>query len=278
MRTATIDSLTNRLARVLALVTGHIDEPLPLDRLAAEAALSPFHFHRVWRAATGESVAETIRRLRLERAAHALGAGERPVTDIALDAGFQSSQAFAKAFREAAGVSPTEFRAARRQTLDGAPKADAAPLAIRIESIEPFRIVAARHVGPHDTITLAQAFGRAFAWAGEAGLMERFAGIYAVLLDDPRDTDEARYEAGLAVGPAEPPAPLAGIDIAGGAHAVLRIDGSWDQLPAAWDAFYGWLIESGHEPADAPPFQHFLDGPEVAEAERRTDLFVPLRA
>ncbi len=108
--------------------------------------------------------------------------------------------------------------------------------------------------------------------------MGNFAGIYAVPLDDPRDTDAPRYEAGLAVGPAAPPAPLAGIDIGGGEHAVLRVDGSWNRIPTAWDQLYGWLIESGREPSDAPPFQYFLDGPEVAEAERRTDLYIPLRA
>src|SRR5262249_10995900 len=61
-----------RVNRVMDHVEAHLAEELTLERLAAVAAFSPFHFHRVFAAITGETLSEFIRRIRLERAAGAL--------------------------------------------------------------------------------------------------------------------------------------------------------------------------------------------------------------
>ena len=65
--------------------------PTPtLDELARIAHLSRFHFHRIYRAMVGESVIETARRLRLSRAALLLGSSRTPVTEIAMETGYES--------------------------------------------------------------------------------------------------------------------------------------------------------------------------------------------
>ena len=112
MRPDALSCFEVRLARVLRLISDHIDEPLSLERLAAEAALSTFHFHRVWRAVTGEPIMNTVRRVRLERAAHLLATTPTSVTQIALATGFESSQSFARAFRHVMGRTPSDVRAA----------------------------------------------------------------------------------------------------------------------------------------------------------------------
>lgn len=61
-----------RVNRVIDHVRDHLAEDLPLERLARIALFSPFHFHRVFRTITGETVAAFVQRLRLERAAVAL--------------------------------------------------------------------------------------------------------------------------------------------------------------------------------------------------------------
>jgi len=58
-----------RLNRVLDHIYDHLDEPLDIDRLAEIACLSPYHWHRIYQAMHGETVASTVRRLRLHRAA-----------------------------------------------------------------------------------------------------------------------------------------------------------------------------------------------------------------
>ena len=80
--------------------------PHTLESLAAVAHMSPYHFHRVYREVTGESVVETVKRLRLAQAAQRLTDAAQ-VTAVAHDAGYDSPQAFARAFRDFTGVSPS---------------------------------------------------------------------------------------------------------------------------------------------------------------------------
>src|SRR5262245_16154905 len=72
-----------RLLRVLAYIHDNLDGDLSLDRLADVACMSRFHWHRVFRAMTGETLADAVRRIRLSRAANALVSEERPIEEIA---------------------------------------------------------------------------------------------------------------------------------------------------------------------------------------------------
>ena len=91
-------------------IAGHLDDALELEALARLACLSPFHFHRVFRGMVGETPVEFARRLRLERAAWRLRDKTRAVTEIAFDAGYETHEAFTRAFRAAYSTSPSGFR------------------------------------------------------------------------------------------------------------------------------------------------------------------------
>ena len=78
----------DRIARVLRHVDAHLDGDLGLDALADVAALSRFHFSRVFRAQTGEGVAEGVRRMRLNRAAVLVVSTDAPMRAIARRCGF----------------------------------------------------------------------------------------------------------------------------------------------------------------------------------------------
>jgi len=92
------------------LVGRRLDESTDGNALARDAHYSRFHFQRVFRQTTGETPSNCRRRLRLERAAHQLLQGDRSVTEIAFESGFDSLEGFSRAFRKAAGVSPSHFR------------------------------------------------------------------------------------------------------------------------------------------------------------------------
>jgi AraC family transcriptional regulator len=99
------------LLAILAYVQSNLAEDLSLGALAARAGLSPFHFHRAFRRAAGETAKSYALRLRLERAAIALTARRGSVLAVALASGFQSNEAFTRAFRGRFGVTPSEYRA-----------------------------------------------------------------------------------------------------------------------------------------------------------------------
>ena len=101
-----------RILRVLTHIHEHLDEALDLEELARVACFSSFHFHRVFAAMTGETIADHVRRLRLERAAMELRSGPKHVIQLALDAGYEAHEAFTRAFKAAYGVSPAGFRRA----------------------------------------------------------------------------------------------------------------------------------------------------------------------
>ncbi|REJ79969.1 MAG: AraC family transcriptional regulator [Acidobacteria bacterium] len=120
---------------VVASLARDGEQALDYSALAERAALSPFHFHRIFRGMTGETVLELHRRLRFERAAWQLGATDDSVTRIAFDAGYESHEAFTRAFRLRYGRTPSDFRAALRSPLVGEGSA-AQPACVRREQFE----------------------------------------------------------------------------------------------------------------------------------------------
>src|SRR6202022_2779393 len=101
-----------RLGRVLDHIYDHLDEPLDIDRLAEIACMSPYHWHRIYQAMYGETVATMVRRLRLHRAAGYLANGTMPIAEIAERSGYSSLQSFTRTFRAAFGIPPAQYRKA----------------------------------------------------------------------------------------------------------------------------------------------------------------------
>lgn len=93
----------------------HADQEIGLERAAAWAGLSPFHFLRTFAGVMGVTPHQYLVRARLRRAARLLAQdGERSISDVALEAGFADLSNFVRTFGRAAGVSPRGFRRAAR--------------------------------------------------------------------------------------------------------------------------------------------------------------------
>lgn len=102
-----------RLMRARDYMHAHADAPLDLDRIAKAAALSPHHFHRLFKASFGEPPHRYLVRVRLDRAARLLRLTDLPVTEIAAKAGFENPGSFSTRFARQFGASPSAFRATR---------------------------------------------------------------------------------------------------------------------------------------------------------------------
>ncbi|WP_299793235.1 GyrI-like domain-containing protein [uncultured Shewanella sp.] len=99
-----------RLKPVIRYLEQNFNQPLNLPEVAAKANISPYHFHRIFKAVTDETLAEYLRRLRLERIATDLFYKQISITELALNNGFSSSQSLAKAFKQRFGLTPSELR------------------------------------------------------------------------------------------------------------------------------------------------------------------------
>jgi AraC family transcriptional regulator len=99
-----------RIARVLRVLESNIVESHTLADLAHMAGLSRYHFLRTFKCVTGVTPHQWILRARLRDAARRLVASRDPVTEIALDVGFEDLSNFIRSFRAEFGASPSRYR------------------------------------------------------------------------------------------------------------------------------------------------------------------------
>jgi AraC family transcriptional regulator len=102
-----------RLARVIDFMSAHYAEPLSLDRLAAEACISKYHFTRLFHARVGRTPRRFLADVRLDAARRMLAATDLPAGQIGVACGFPAASHFSAAFTARYGVSPTAFRKRR---------------------------------------------------------------------------------------------------------------------------------------------------------------------
>jgi AraC family transcriptional regulator len=102
-----------RMARVIDFMAAHFAEPLTLDRIAAEACISKFHFTRLFRERVGQTPYRYLAELRLDAARHMLTRTDRAVSEVAAACGFVSPSHFSAAFTRRFGVAPSGLRGPR---------------------------------------------------------------------------------------------------------------------------------------------------------------------
>lgn len=273
-----------RLERVFKWLADHLDNGVDLDTLADVACLSPYHFHRVYHAMQGETVTETVRRLRLHRAAVELITGELPVQRIARRAGYGSQEAFTRAFKAAYTVPPARYRASfvpipAAGRLEDAMEATLT-YQVTIRDSSTIRVAALPHRGDYQKI--GTTFERLAALASAQNLFGQTARSFGIYYDDvsavPRES--LRSDACLSV-PADwtPSGELELREIRGGRYAVTLHVGPYAELERAYKWLYGtWLAQSGEELADAPCIEEYLnDARTVPPTELKTEVWLPLR-
>lgn len=272
-----------RLNRVYEAIHSDLSADLSIDALADIAALSRFHFHRVFTTMTGETVAEAVRRLRLHHAAFALVQSETSVAQIGAQVGYPDAAAFSRAFKRSYGVSPVAFRQrGHRIAALGSHEFQTGDLKmfdVEIKDCQPQRAVGIMHTGPFQKIGVE--FNRLWGEVGARGLFPHVRGSAAVFFDDPSVVEEAnlRSLAAILVDPDfDCPDGLEAVELQGGRCAVLRLKGPYTGLEAAYKWLYGsWLAQSGETPAHAPCWESYLNAPQdTAPEDLLTEIHLPL--
>lgn len=273
-----------RLGRALAYIDAHLAQPIALADLAACAAFSPFHFHRVFVDWYGETPQAYIRRYRLQRAAALLRyAHERPIASIAAQSGFTSAEAFVRAFRGYFDMTPSSWRHGHAPAGLAAALPAHAPDwpaglsadSVRVLLLPPRRIAYQRKIGP---------YGEA-----EAALWQRLAAMLAphgagggagfgIGLDDPAVTpaSRCRFDACIEIAadqalPVQVPVKM----LEGGLHAVLPYHGAPSQTLGHWQwLIQCWLQQSRYSVNEQPCFQRYPQGNPVFAARHEVEGFV----
>ncbi len=279
---STSNAYVRAVNRAIDHVLAHLDEPLPLEQVAAAAGFSAFHFHRVFRSLMGETVAHFVKRLRLERALKLMSQGpDRSLTEVALACGFGSSSDFSRSFKQRYGLPPSVFdvevfrreqRAAwqeavaepgERHLLQGLPPGEN-PDGFAVELVDlPARTVAYRRV--HDSFQpgVAQAAVEAMlAWADERGIAGgQWLGY---MWEDPEIVapELCRYDVGLVVEERFRDESVDWLQFPAMRVAQVELRGAIDLEVRAIDWFWRtWLPTSAYLPAEQPSFEAWMGRP-----------------
>lgn len=276
-----------RMHRVQAYIDRHLDAPLDLQALAGVAHFSPFHFHRLFLAWTGQTLGGYLARRRLERGAQRLrGEPASTVLSIALGVGYGSAEAFSRAFKAHFGLSPSQWRnldhadSNLHQVEQSVARDDEAfcnpdeghPVIVHLIDRPPVRMGYVRYQGPY-----GPALGRFWAETFNPWLATQNLGAVArfgISHDDPSlvPPEQCRYDCGVAV-PDDwvPNGPALVTELPGGRYAALKFEGTAAEIGAAWRQLMGrWLPGSGLQLDARPCFEHYGPG---SKFDFKTGLF-----
>ncbi len=268
-----------RILTVQLHIQDHLDGELTVEELARVAALSPFHFHRIFRAMVGETVAEYVRRLRLESAAFRLRTDGEDIVDIALGAGYSSHEAFTRAFRKRFGIAPTRFRSDQPIVEKEDSLTTHTLNEVRIEERAPMKVAFLRHLGPYEEC--GPVFEKLVGWAGRSGRLQGNPVMLGISHDDPDvvEADKIRFDCCLVVeDDFQSEGEIESQTLEGGSYAVLCHRGPYKELHETYRWLFGvWLPTSGRRVRHAPPFEVYRKNPETTPPEElETDIYIPL--
>ena len=289
-----------RLLPVLRAIQDNIDQELELQELAKLANMSPFHFHRIFKATVGENLKQHLRRLKLERAAARLRDSEQRILDVALEAGFSSHEAFTRAFSKTFIVSPQDYRNGKATpSLNSATLPQGAPvdpkqqtgeqkMQVSQQQFPEISVIYQHHIGADQSIS--NAWQGLIQWAREQRLISQNSRCLAIGYDDPSITEPGKQRFDLCITSDQISENahtlltnnhlgLSSRKVGGFKVATVIHQGDLANIEQTFMEFYGqWLPQSGFEPADHPPLVEYLNSPHNTPVEElRTALYIPIQ-
>lgn len=281
-----------QIKKVTYYIENHLDDSFDVEKLARYAGYSPYHFCRIFKLYTGESVISYATRLKLERAAKDLMLQKKSMIEVALNAGYMTPTGFLKAFKTRFGTTPSTYK--KRIDENFVSYKEIRMNKPEIVQREETYVVFTREMGEYERSSK-------IAWERLSALMNNLGTVFSktppsiemnlgegngealgICHDDPQVTDESniRYDAALAWGQAEVNE-LAKYDfetktVAGGRYAMVEYKGD-KNAEEAWYGLYAWVEENGYEFRDEPAFEKYIDAWHTNDTTNiQTEIYVPI--
>jgi AraC family transcriptional regulator len=286
-----MDYITSVL-KALVYIEQNLTGDLSPDDVAREAAFSKYHFHRIFLAVTGNSVAGYLRRRRLTEAAQALTETDKKIIDVALDFRFETPESFPRAFKNMYGVNPRQYRnrrnhfAALHQPQIGRAilthLKERMPMDAKIITKQTFKVIGMSYFGENKNREISQLWDvflpRRESIKSRINPTLSYGICYPV---EGKNNDAAfEYIAAVEVSDLQDlPAEMVGRTIPTRKYAVFTHRGSVDKILETYQAIYAvWQPKSGYELIKAPDFEYYderfyPDNPEVSEL----DIYIPIK-
>lgn len=263
--------------KVLDYINKHLNEKPDLTTLSQIANVSPFHFHRIFKAIIGENLGEYVQRLRLEYVAGKLKTTDLSLNSLAEKAGYNTEQALSKAFKKYFGVPPSAYKLASAEK-----KTYSNQLSPRICEIEQKNLVYIRVIAPYGTKEIYnRAWGELHQFASANNLLHESNEWLGISFDDPETThtNKCRFYACLTIDkPVATTGKIGCKNIKGGQYAVFTHTGSYRGLNEYYkNIWFGWLPTSNYRLRQATFFEKYVTNPDqVKEEDIITEIYIPV--
>ena len=282
MKNITYNDYVQRINKVVAYINNHLDETLDLKTLANEAALSDFHFHRIFKALKGEAIGGYITRLRLEATARLLRYTALTIEEIAFNIGYETPASLSKAFKKQYGISPTEYRTnkdtyiMKKEIIN----LDLALKAPKIVILEPKNLIYVALTGAYGSLDYGKAYEQLWAVIKAQKLFTKGIESICISYDDPKITKGSlqRSDVCLAIHKsATPQEEVSCKTLAGGKYAVFFYQGSYENLSQVYDTAVRWVIDQQYTLREEPFFEKYLnDARRTPKEKLKTEIYIPI--
>ncbi|MBA3992909.1 MAG: hypothetical protein C0469_05220 [Cyanobacteria bacterium DS2.3.42] len=279
------------VAKAISFIEERLDQPLDVKQVAGHIGFSEYYFHRMFLSVLGESVAEYVRKRRLSEAARKMLAKDEKLIEIALACGYDSQEAFTRAFKTMFGMTPGRLRKLGMMPLEKKPAS--IDMMIHLEEGVTMQPVIEEH-GEELVIGMGSSFSENPFWEINK-LWDKFnqreneipnlSGKYALGVCMPKhkdlpvkEGDTFVYIAGRPVSTLdEVPEGMVAVKIPKRKYAKFTHKGPLTNLPHTVNYIWGtWLPKSEYKHSNSPDFELYDERFDVKTLSGEIDIFVPI--
>lgn len=292
-----------RINKVFHFISENLDGDLSLETISKVASFSPFHFHRIFKTVTDETLNEYVTRLRIEKAASVLIHRRNvSITELSQQYGFNNNSSFTRAFKKFYGVSPSAFREEHPHTFSKirqlkSKNGQAYPdyekyicvidnlktwvrmnAKIEVKTAPKLNLAYISSIGSHN---LEAAFEKLIKWATPKGLMQVEGVKLATIYHDSfkiTAPDKVRMSASIILDETTEVNGEVGLtSIEEGKCIVGSFEIGIDAFEKSWTGLFLWMNENGYKKADRNPFEIYRnDFREHPERKCIVDFYIPV--
>ncbi|MFP7284615.1 AraC family transcriptional regulator [Shouchella clausii] len=284
-----MDSL-QRMLNSIEYIESHLDNELLLDEIAAIACMSRFHFQRMFRMLTGYTVTEYIRNRRITIAAQELVHSKSKVIDVAMKYGYESPEAFTKAFRRIHGIPPSDAKK-HSQSLKAYPKISF-QIQLKGDVEMDYKIVekdAFTVVGKSiRTTTICGENNQKIAafWneSNQNGLSKELAkncgplGLLGICIDFDKQQENLTYLIAAEKNIDQIPVEWETRQIPAATWAIFPVHGAMpDAMPKVWNRIFSeWFPATGYEHSGGPEMEVYLSDADPYSKDYYSEIWIPI--
>ena len=290
-----------RVNTILQFIDENLDSELSLETVANVGFYSPFHFHRIFKAITNETLNSYITRKRIEKTASVLLHQKNvSITELSLQYGFNSNSSFTRTFKKFYGLSPSEFRKSKSKyskisqidSKNGQEKSNFEEYIchsinlinwikmnakIEIKEMPKLELAFITQIGH---IGLEKAYAKLIQWAAPKGLLKEDSKMATIYHDSYKITEpeKVRMSASLILNEKTEVSGEIGLTtIEKGKFIIGHFEIGIQEFEKSWTGLFIWMNENGYKKADRNPFEIYHNNfNEHPEKTCIVDFFIPI--